>query len=516
MPTGRDAELVSTMLRRSDIEAVVVDRANLCDEIDKGTGVVLIAEEALKDGLLSELEQTIRHQPVWSDLPIIVFSGSSTKGVSVLQGMSSKFNATIVERPMRVTMLISAVSGALRARQRQYQTRDLLVQLKQADQQKDLFLATLSHELRTPLNSILGWIHILRRKEPHSPEVKHALDVIDRNARAQSEMISDILLVSRVITGKVELDQEPVEITSLLTESIDIIRPSAEAKRITIDLHTEKYTPEPIEGDPERLRQVFLNLLTNAVKFTADSGMIDVSLRGDDKGVEVEVRDNGCGIDPDVLPFIFERFRQADNKHTRRVGGLGLGLAIVSHLVELHGGEVRASSDGKGKGASFVVRLPVAATGQGISVPTTGTTADDHVVMPSLNGLTVLVVEDDTDSRDMLATILEHQGAVVATAVNAAEAFETFVKNVPDILISDVGLPGQDGYDLIRRIRSLSDANGGKVPAIALTGYVSLQDQTRARNAGYEEHLPKPIDTDRLIEMISKLTRRSRTTVGTL
>lgn len=506
MPTGRDGELVCGMLNRFGIDGEIVDAEELGEKIGRGAGAVIVAEEALRAGVLETLSEAIRNQPVWSDLPILVFSGSSSSAEELLRRFSSKFNATIVERPIRITMLVSAVRGALRARDRQYQTRDLLIELKQADEQKDLFLATLSHELRTPLNSILGWIHILRRRNVGGPEVDHALDVIDRNARAQSEMIADILLVSRVITGKVELAQEPVDVSSILDSSLDIIRPSAEARRISIDLDASEYFPLPITGDAERLQQVFLNLLTNAVKFTHDGGEIDIFIRTVDSDIEIEVRDNGYGIEPRFLPFIFERFRQADNKHTRRVGGLGLGLAIVKHIVELHGGEVSADSEGKNRGASFTVRLPGTeqrAIHEPDNLHVTNSTNDSSYT--SLEGLNILIVEDDADSRDMLATILEYHGAAVRTAENVAGGFAEFTREAPSVLISDVGLPEQDGYDLIRRIRSLPPNEGGNTPAIALTGYVSFQDQTQALSAGYDEHLPKPIDTDRLTAVVAEL-----------
>jgi len=518
MPTGRDGELVCSILGRVGISSVPVEPQKLPDEIAAGVGAVLVAEEALLDGVLGKLEEALFEQPVWSDLPLIVFSGNTVSAENLLQAMSGKFNATIVERPIRITMLVSAVRGALRARERQYQARDLLAQLKQADQQKDLFLATLSHELRTPLNSILGWIHILRRRKIGGPDVAHALDVIDRNARAQSEMIADILLVSRVITGKVELSMEPVELTSIVSESIDVIRPSAEVKNIQVSLHTREYTPSPIEGDTERLQQVLLNLLTNAVKFTEENGRIDITLRRVNGNVEIEVQDNGCGIEPRFLPFIFERFRQADSRHTRRVGGLGLGLAIVSHLVELHGGKVEVHSEGRNKGAKFVVKLPIIQAARlEPSVPPASNAASNGHGEFSLNGLKILIVEDDADSRDMLETILKQHGARVVEAENVERGFALFRAEQPDILVSDVGLPEQDGYDLIRRIRALPPTDGGNVPAIALTGYVSLQDQIQTLSAGFQEHLSKPVDTDRLIELLVELSKkqdRSQTTVG--
>jgi signal transduction histidine kinase/ActR/RegA family two-component response regulator len=511
LPTGRDAELVCEMLGRIRIHCHSVDPNRLADEIREGAGALLIAEEALSDDVFQRLEEVLREQPVWSDLPIVVFSSSNSNAEDLLQRLSGRFNATIVERPIRITMLISAARGALRARQRQYQARDLLSQLKQADQQKDLFLATLSHELRTPLNSIIGWIHILHQRGVGDPDIQHALNVIGRNACAQSEMIADILFISRVITGKVELAMAPVQMESVVATSIDIIRPSAEAKKIEINFDTSSYTASPVEGDPERLQQIVLNLLTNAVKFTSEGGKIDVALSQKGNDIEIEVRDNGLGIDPEFLPYIFERFRQADSRQTRRVGGLGLGLAIVSHLVELHGGSVTAYSEGKNKGSRFVITLPMIEAGrtdpQAMAPPALPSNGYDQL---PLQGLRILVIEDDPDSRDMLETILRFHGAEVSGAKDVVAGFDTFVTMRPDVLVSDVGLPELDGYDLIRRIRALPDVQGGKTPAIALTGYVSMQDQSLALSAGYQEHLPKPIDTDKLIDSILKLAKGPR------
>lgn len=507
MPTGRDAELVCEMLGRVGIECDVADAERLADEINHGAGAILVAEEALNNNVLERLEAVVANQPVWSDLPMVVFSSSNSNAGNLSQRLRGAFNATIVERPIRVTMLISAVRGALRARQRQYQARDLLAQLRQADQQKDLFLATLSHELRTPLNSIIGWIHILRQRDIDDPDIRHALDVIDRNARAQSEMIADILLVSRVITGKVELAMEAVDVATIVSTSVDTIRPSADAKKIAINVNSIGYLSAIVEADPKRLQQILLNLLTNAVKFTPENGRIDISLRRSDTSITIEVTDNGYGIEPRFLPYIFKRFRQADSRHTRRVGGLGLGLAIVSHLVGLHGGTVTAHSEGKGKGASFVITLPMISTGMSLpSAVLDPITLTNGHARRALNGLSILIVEDDADSRDMLETVLRSHGADVLTAKDVIEGFGVFRAQRPDILVSDVGLPELDGYDLIRRIRSLSENDGGTTPAIALTGYVSMQDQSKALSAGYQEHLPKPVDTDRLIKSILEFT----------
>src|SRR4029079_5000347 len=302
--------------------------------------------------------------------------------------------------------------------------------------------------------------------------------------------------------------------------SIEVIRPSAEAKHIQVSVDTNDYAPSPIEGDPERLQQILLNLLTNAVKFTPENGRIDIILRRINGNVEIEVKDNGYGIEPRFLPFIFERFRQADSKHTRRTGGLGLGLAIVWHLVEMHGGNVSAHSEGRDQGTSFIVRLPVSKTAVE-NIPSTAValeTSQNGQSGSPLTGLRILIVEDDDDSRDMLATILKFHGADVLTAENVPDGFETFRSTRPDILISDVGLPEKDGYDLIRHIRSLPKDEGGQTPAIALTGYAGMNDQLQALRAGYQEHLAKPIDTEKLISAIvdlSKVANSSRSVVTT-
>ena len=508
MPTGRDAELV-----RRTLDGVGIDAA-ICPSFDKllsgisaGVGAVLLAEEALRELPLGQLIETLEAQPVWSDLPVIVFSSQTRNAELLLEKLGGRINVTIVERPIRITMLISAVRGALRARQRQYQARDLLEQLEEADRQKDLFLATLSHELRTPLNSILGWIQILRRQAVDQQARDRALEVIERNALSQSEMISDILFVSRIITGKLEIKREPIDITEIVASAVDMIQPSASAKSIALNVDAKDYEPAPIEGDAERIRQVFLNLLTNATKFTPDGGSVVVRLKREESSVSITVEDNGQGINPQFLPYVFERFRQADSTYSRSIGGLGLGLAIVRHLVELHGGMVRAQSLGKDRGATFTVTLPIAdakrvapASISSKSPATQFADADGR-----LGGMIALVVEDDQDSRDMLTTALAICGVRVVSAESADEGLEKLRELKPDFLISDIGLPGEDGYDLIRKVRALSPSDGGGIPAIALTGYVSVQDRKLALRAGYQEHLPKPVDTNRLIELLQTM-----------
>lgn len=503
-PTGRDASLVCSILERTGIEAEVCGKVDdLLKTVSEGAGAVLVAEEALTEPVITSLVKALEQQHVWSDLPVIIFSSSSRNAESILQALSKRINATVVERPIRITMLVSAVRGALRARQRQYQTRDLLEQLEQSDKQKDLFLATLSHELRTPLNSILGWLQILKT-DPHGHEkLAHALDVIERNAKAQSEIISDILFVSRIVTGKLDLKRQRVDIVDVVRGAVDIVRPLFDAKKVSLDMRVDPGATL-VEGDAERLQQVFLNLLSNSIKFTKRRGGVSVSIQPSETSIQIAVSDSGRGISSEFIPFVFDRFRQADSTFTRRVGGLGLGLAIVRHLVDLHGGEVVAESEGKNRGATFTVRLPLALKDEYVRAPVNG--FKPHT--PHKNGLTglrVLLVEDDLDSQEMLSTFLQTHGVEVASVKSANDALEEMPRFKPEVVISDVGLPERDGYDLIHDLRSLPADAGGSVPAIALTGYASLQDRDRALAAGFQEHLSKPVDVEELVDVIRHL-----------
>ncbi len=424
----------------------------------------------------------------------------------LLESVGTRFNATIVERPIRITMLVSAVRGALRARQRQYESRNLLNQLKESDRQKDLFLATLSHELRTPLNSILGWIQLLNVEDSQNRiDPKHALAVIERNAQAQAEMIADILFVSRIITGKLKLNSKPLDVVSAAQTAIDTLRPQVVAKNINLQTAFDADLPL-IEGDGDRLQQVFWNLLSNAAKFTPPAGRIEIRIKQSASNVKIEVRDSGQGIKAEFLPYVFERFRQADSSYTRQVGGLGLGLAIVRHLVELHGGTVSVESAGEHHGASFVIVLPAAAehlkSFEEIPHVEAAPTLEDMKSPPNVR---VLLVEDDEDSREMLKTMFEQNGMEIAGVNSAAEALEILPTFKPDVLISDIGLPDEDGYELIGKIRQLSPAQGGLTPAIALTGYVSPQDRDRAFQVGYQKHLSKPVDIDELLALVKEL-----------
>jgi PAS domain S-box-containing protein len=379
---------------------------------------------------------------------------------------------------------------------------------------KDEFLATLSHELRTPLNAILGWSQILTRGPLDSDDAKQGLEAIERNARAQTQMIEDLLDMSRIISGKVRLDVQTTVLSDVVAQAVQSVRPSAEVKGVRLMTVLDPYAG-PVAGDPGRLQQVVWNLLTNAIKFTPKGGKIQIVLERVNSHLELSVSDDGEGIEPAFLPYVFERFRQADASTTRRHGGLGLGLNIVKQLVELHGGSVRAKSQGKGKGSTFTIMLPVSAstlpTGSDQQFdrqhPRTSSFAKSIVEPPRIDGLRVLVVDDDTDARQVMSRILANGGAIVTTASSVAEAMAKLQRDLPEIILSDIGMPGEDGYELIRKIRSLAPAKGGRIPAVALTAFARSEDRQRALLAGFQMHVAKPVEPSELLTVCSSIAQ---------
>ncbi|MBD1871855.1 PAS domain S-box protein [Nodosilinea sp. FACHB-131] len=387
--------------------------------------------------------------------------------------------------------------------------------LAQANRLKDEFLATVSHELRTPLNAMLGWATMLREKQLDEATQQRAIETIERNARAQNQLINDLLDVSRIITGKLRLDVRPVALVSVLEAAIDSIRPAAEAKGIRLQSLLDP-AAGPVSGDPDRLQQVFWNLLSNAVKFTPKDGRIQLRLERINSHVEITVSDTGQGISPEFLPYVFDRLQQADSTTTRTHGGLGLGLAIVRHLVELHGGHVQVASAGEGKGTTFMVNLPITIfrpepTATERVHPAVSDTAP-FIDAPSLAGIKVLVVDDEADARELLATLLRQSGAVVTVVTSAQEALATITQSSseqrPDILVSDIGMPEVDGYTLIRQVRALTPEQGGRMPAIALTAYARTEDRIKALAAGFQSHVPKPVEPAEFIAVVVNLSER--------
>ena len=380
-----------------------------------------------------------------------------------------------------------------------------------ANRAKDEFLATVSHELRTPLNAILGWVQILRIGKVDKEGSAHALEAVERNAKAQAKLIEDILDASRIITGKLQLDARPVDLIAVIEGALDTLRPAADAKSIELQAELDHHTG-PASGDPARLQQVMWNLISNAIKFTPKKGRVDVRLESIDSQLEIRVADTGPGIDADFLPFVFDRFRQADSTSTRRHGGLGLGLAIVRHLVEMHGGTVSAKSEGKGHGATFVVRLPLIPfqSSSNSSVAGSGASRQGRLdskltSSPILAGVRVLVVDDEADAREMLNLTLLQCGAEAKTTSSVREALDLLTHWQPHVLVSDVGMPGEDGYSLIARVRALGPDLGGLIPAVALTGYAGPEDRVRLLSAGYQKHLAKPADLAELVMVVANL-----------
>jgi len=379
-----------------------------------------------------------------------------------------------------------------------------------ANRAKDDFLATVSHELRTPLNAMLGWTRILRSGDLSKEKQSRALETIERNAVTQAQLIEDLLDVSRIISGKLRLDVQSVELTHIVEHAIEALRLASEAKSVRI-VTTLDDKAGPVMGDPHRLQQVVWNLLSNAIKFTPKSGRVHLAVERVDSSLKLMVTDTGRGISPEFLPQVFERFKQADGATTRAYGGLGLGLAISRHIVELHGGSIHVESKGEGLGSTFTVVLPVSPIRQETRGTASrfamGAGAEPFENRPELAGLKILIVDDDDDARGLLVAVLESCGSVVTSAASTAEALEKFRAEKPDILISDVGMPGEDGYALIRKVRALGYEAGGNVPAAALTAYARAEDRRKALDAGYMMHIPKPVEPSELVAVIANLTR---------
>jgi signal transduction histidine kinase/ActR/RegA family two-component response regulator len=389
------------------------------------------------------------------------------------------------------------------------ETARLYREAQAANRLKDEFLAIVSHELRTPLNAIMGWASLLRTGRLDPVRSAQALDTIERNVRTQAQIVADLLDVSRIITGKLALDVQLVDLVPVVEAALDVLRPAAAGKQIALDARLEPVGP--VSGDPQRLQQVVWNLLSNSVKFTPPGGRVEVVLARVGQAARIHVRDTGQGIPADFLPHVFDRFRQADASTTRRHGGLGLGLAIVRHLVELHGGHVEAASDGPDRGATFTVTLPLRPLQMPLQLPRADADPElDAAELAVLRGLHVLVVDDEPDTREVAAAVLERCGCRVSLADGAAPALALFDRDRPDVLLVDLAMPGEDGYSLLRRVRGRPPGEGGQVPAAALTAHASTEDRARALAAGFQMHLAKPVTAGTLAWATARLARTRR------
>jgi PAS domain S-box-containing protein len=473
------------------------------EDVRAGKPMLELAE-ALKHGRFEEEGYRVRKDGTrfWANVvltPVRDASGQLLGFTKVTRDLTQRLAAEQVARELIREQAMRAQAEADEAR-----LREAVQRAEQASRVKDEFLATVSHELRTPLNAILGWASLLRARNPESA-VAQGVEVIHRNAVAQSKIIEDILDVSRIITGKLRLDVRPADLVVIVHEAIEVVRPSALAKQLSIDFaSTDQQCMVMV--DPERLQQVIWNLLSNAVKFSERGGRISVALQRSLSEVVLSVTDGGAGIEPAFLPFVFDRFQQADSSSTRRVGGLGLGLAIVRHLVELHGGRAEAKSEGLGKGATFRVTLPnralveVTPPERAAGMPRRTTDA----AAARLSGTRVLVVEDEADGRELLEAVLTSAGAEVATAANAAQGLDLLQRFRPHVLVSDIGMPEEDGYSLIQRVKALP-GSAASIPSIALTAFTRAQDKTKALAMGFTTHVSKPVNPDDLVITVANL-----------
>jgi signal transduction histidine kinase/ActR/RegA family two-component response regulator len=512
-PVGKDAPLTMDVLRRTDLDGCVCETAHsLCTEFHSGAAVIMLTEEALEDPGIGELMECLRTQPAWSDIPVLLFADAERSEIylrtlKLLEGLR---NVVLLERPIRLGAALSLIRSAMRGRQRQYELRDLLKAFadaredaETANRLKDEFLATLSHELRTPLNAILGWTTMLRDGNVQPRHVMRALDTIHRNATAQVQIVNDLLDVSRIVRGNVQLSPRVMSLGPLLTLAVESIAPTAEAKGVIISTSLGQ-APAQVWADHDRLQQVFWNLLSNAVKFTSNGGRVDVTMIAEGSEVRVDVTDTGNGIAPAFLPHVFERFRQGDGSSTRTHGGLGLGLSIGRHLIELHGGRMTASSGGEGQGSTFSVFLPMRRVEHRVSAPVSverrplGRSLD-------LDGTHVLIVDDEADARELMRVMLARTGARVSEAETADEALRTYSEDRPDIILADVAMPGRDGYALLRAIRDLAAGEGGHVRAIAVSAYARREDRQRALKAGFNDHVCKPVQLDDLYDALERV-----------
>jgi signal transduction histidine kinase/ActR/RegA family two-component response regulator len=522
-PTGRDASLTCALLSEGGLAAEACPSIeDLCRSISEGAGVLLIAEEALPPSAVQLLGETLDHQPPWSDIPVIVLAGGefSASSLRPLNLLGPVRNIMILERPVRRLILIRSVAVALRARGRQYELRRHLeersalldreraarAEAERVNRMKDEFVMTVSHELRTPLTAIYGWARMLVTGQIRDEHKQRAIETIERNAHAQTQLVNDLLDVSRAISGKIRLDIRSVDLPAVISAAVDSIQPAADAKGIQVATDLDP-AAGPISGDAARLQQIVWNLLSNAIKFTPRDGRVEIRLARHDGHIEIVVSDTGVGIAPEFAPYAFDRFRQGDAGTTRQYGGLGLGLAIVRHLAELHGGTVSAESRGAGCGATFRVVLPLGSPRKENPrlEDIQGIVTDPSATIGRLDGLRVLVVDDESHARELFRTIIENAGAETRQAASAPDALATLAAWWPDVLLSDVEMPEEDGYVLMAHVKELTGDDRPPIVAIAVTAHSRAEDRRRALESGFKMHLPKPIEPSELVAVIASL-----------
>lgn len=498
--TSKDATLAGGVLARAQIEAhPCAGMTELIAEFRDGAGALMVAEETLNEPALAQLSQALQGQPPWSDVPLIVLARQGADSTAIALVMDRFPNVTVIERPVRVASMISAIRSTLRARQRQYEVRSLLQGLREADDRKTEFLATLAHELRNPLAPLRTGLALLSQT-PSTPETARYHDMMRRQVDHMTRLVDDLMEVSRITRGKINLQLLPLSIDETIAGAIELSRPQIESggHALKVDLPDQ---PLLVRGDRVRLTQIFSNLLNNAAKYTPRGGRIGVWVGREGEGALIRVSDTGNGLAPEMLDSIFEMFVQVSGTAKTAQGGLGIGLTLVRSMVELHGGSVAASSDGLQRGATFTVRLPLI-NGAEAAAPTAPDAAPTDLAMataahPALRH-TVLVVDDNRDAADSLAELLRTVGATVFVAHSAAQALQLATTGTFDVAVLDIGMPGMDGCELASRLRAQPAHAGMRL--IALTGWGQSADRHRIAEAGFDHHLLKPVDFEDLIQ----------------
>jgi signal transduction histidine kinase len=500
-PTNRDGDITSDLLNGAGIETQVFSSLEaLVHAINEGAAAVLIAEEHLSGGLKAPLSNWLSRQPPWSDLPVLILTRPGADSPESAEAWRTLGNVTLLERPTRVTTLLSAAQTAIRARARQYQIRGHLIerqkteqQLRSADRRKDEFLATLGHELRNPLAPIMNSLEILKLSGAfEDARTAPACAVMERQVHHLNRLVDDLLEVSRITRGIIEVKKEPLDLSAIVRAAVETSRPILDNLRheVRLDLEPSQIC---VAGDPVRLTQVFANLLNNAAKYTNHGGLISISTRYENGEAVVSVKDNGIGIAANVLNQVFDMFMQVDRSTRRSQGGLGIGLTLVKSLVQMHGGSVEAKSEGPGLGSEFVVRLPLL---EEAAMPQENTRR-----IQQLPQRRILIVDDSRDGGESLAMLLRVLGAEVSLAHSGRQALECVTAFRPDVVLLDIGMPGMDGYEVARRIRA-NPANRN-MQLIALTGWGQDEDRQRSAAAGFNHHLVKPADVDQLRQLLS-------------
>jgi signal transduction histidine kinase/ActR/RegA family two-component response regulator len=505
-PTAKDARLSRSLLSEAGLVAEVCpDLSALSRALDEGAGAILLTEEALVADDLHLLRRKLGDQPEWSDVPIILLTGSATDSRVTVEAMEMQGNVTMLERPVRLNMLVSVLWTAVQARRRQYELRDRIAELqraqealREADRRKDEFLATLAHELRNPLAPLRNALELMKQARADSKQMDNARAMMERQVRQMVRLVEDLLDVSRITRNKLELRTRRLDLRSVIEHAVEASRPLFDQAGHTLTV-TLPDDPVFLDGDPVRLAQVLGNLLTNACKYTEAGGHVWLTVARSGSEVAVSVRDSGVGIPPEMLPRVFDLFTQVDRSLERSWGGLGIGLSLVKRLVEMHAGTVTARSDGHGRGSDFEIRLPVS-SGDG---PVTRPASRAEVESPKAPPHRILVVDDNPDSAESLARLLQHAGNETQVAQDGMEAIERAAAFRPDVILLDIGLPKLNGYDACRRIRE--QPWGKDMVLVALTGWGQEDDRRRSRDVGFDHHLVKPVEPGDLMKLLSLL-----------